>query len=86
MLTVFDKVDRKGKTDQLRFPPFHTELLDQTWVNPAQDLGRIKVVIAEGIRPTPASGFDKIRNIVIFSFQHAPLRKLTWFISYNRLH
>ena len=68
------KVDKKGKPNQLRFPPFHTEMLDQTWVNPTQDLGRIKVIIAEGIRPSPASGFEKIRNVVIFSFQHVPLR------------
>ncbi|KAL9100270.1 MAG: hypothetical protein Q9163_004330 [Psora crenata] len=65
--------DKERKTNQLIFPPFHNEILDQTWVNPAQDLGRIKVIIAEGVRPTPASGFEKIRNIVIFSFQHAPL-------------
>ena len=72
MLTT-TKGDKTGKTDQLRFPPFHTEMLDQTWINPAQDLGRIKIIIAEGIRPTPALGFEKTRNIVVFSFQHAPL-------------
>ncbi|KAL9129778.1 MAG: hypothetical protein Q9217_001854 [Psora testacea] len=67
------RFNKRGKTDQLRFPPFHTEMLDQTWVNPAQDLGRIKIIIAEGIRSTPASEFEKVRNVVIFSFHHAPL-------------
>ena len=73
VLTLAD--DPEGKTDQLRFPRFHTEMLEQTWVNPAQALGRVKVVIAEGTRPSPSSGFEKIRNVVAFAFQHAPLRK-----------
>lgn len=67
--------DSRGKTDQLRFPTFHTEMLEQTWVNPAQALGRIKLVIAEGTRPSPSAGFEKIKNVITFAFQHVPLRK-----------
>lgn len=68
---------KDGKHDQLRFPPFHTEVLTQTWANPAQNVGRIKVVIAEGISLRPGvSAFERTKNLVSFSFQHAPLRKM----------
>ena len=70
-------MDKDGKYDQLRFPPFHTEMLTQTWANPAQSIGRIKVIIGEGISHGPAvSTFEKMKNLVSFSFQHAPLRKM----------
>ena len=50
-------------------------MLEQPWMDSAQSLGRIKVVIAEGINPTPSSAFQKIRNIVAFAFIHAPQGK-----------
>lgn len=69
-------MDKDGKHDQLRFPPFHTEVLTQTWANPAQNVGRIKVIIAEGFNHgLGMSAFEKTKNLVSFSFQHAPLRK-----------
>ena len=69
--------DKDGNQDQLRFPPFHTEILTQTWANPAQTLGRIKVIIAEGINHGQGvSAFEKTKNLVSFSFQHAPLREV----------
>ena len=69
--------DKDGNHDQLRFPPFHTEVLTQTWANPAQGMGRIKVVIAEGINHGPGvSAFERTKNLVSFSFQHAPLREV----------
>ena len=68
--------DKDSNHDQLRFPPFHTEVLTQTWANPSQNLGRIKIVIAEGINHgTGVSAFEKTKNLVSFSFQHAPLRE-----------
>ena len=68
--------DKDGNRDQLRFPPFHTEVLTQTWANPAQNVGRIKVVIAEGINHgLGVSTFERTKNLVSFSFQHAPLRE-----------
>ena len=68
-------MDKDGHRDPLRFPPFHTEVLTQTWANPAQNVGRIKIVIAEGINHgSGASAFEKTKNLVSFSFQHAPLR------------
>ena len=78
-----DKDDKNGKDDkadkriQIRFPPFHAEVLTQVWANPAQGMGTIKVVLAEGINQGSAESvsFMKLRNIVTFSFQHAPLRE-----------
>ena len=68
--------DENGDHDQLRFPPFHPEVLAQTWANPAHSLGRIKVIIAEGINHGPGVGtFERTKNLVTFSFQHAPLGK-----------
>ena len=67
--------DKDGNRDQLRFPPFHTEVLTQTWANPTQNVGRIKIVIAEGINHgSGVSAFERTKNLVSFSFQHAPLR------------
>jgi hypothetical protein len=55
-------------------PAFHNELLSQSHWNPGDDLGRIKVVIAEGFaRDNPTYPFERKKNIVSFSFQHAPL-------------
>ena len=68
--------DKDGNRDQLKFPPFHTEVLTQTWANPTQNMGRVKVLIAEGIsHGAGVSAFERTKNLVSFSFQHAPLRK-----------
>lgn len=67
-------VNKNGDLEPLRFPEFHQELLSQNYWNAGDDLGRIKVVIAEGLhRESPAMPYDRIKNIVAFSFQHAPL-------------
>lgn len=66
----------KGNSRQLCFPPFHSEMLTQVWADAAQNMGRVKIIIAEGIHNGQATaGFQKLRNIVAFSFQHAPLRE-----------
>ena len=62
-------------TDTMRFPKFHTALLQQQWADPSQDLGRIKITIAEGLRDPDTSRFDKRGTVVSFAFQHAPLGK-----------
>lgn len=52
-------------------------MLTQTWANPAQNIGRVKIIIAEGIHYGQGiSGFEKKRNLVCFSFQHAPQSEL----------
>ena len=59
-------------SSQLRFPTFHSAMLEKPWMDPSEMLGRIRVVIAEGIKATPTSPFSKIQNIVGFAFIHAP--------------
>ena len=55
---------------------FHRELLAQSYWNAGDDLGRIKLVIAEGFpRDSMSMQFERVKNIVLFSFQHAPLGK-----------
>lgn len=52
-------------------------MLTQIWVNAAQRMGTVRIVIAEGIRQGQgAARFLKLRNIVTFSLQHAPLREI----------
>ncbi|KAG9248820.1 hypothetical protein BJ878DRAFT_264759 [Calycina marina] len=67
-------IDKYGNNEKLQFPPFHEELLKQSYWNAADDLGRLKVVISEGFqgRTSPIL-FERMKNIVSFSFQHAPL-------------
>jgi hypothetical protein len=67
-------LDKHGEFEKLKFPAFHRELLSQSYWNPGDDLGRIKVVIAEGFtRENLTYPFERAKNIVSFSFQHAPL-------------
>ncbi|TVY40980.1 hypothetical protein LOCC1_G003560 [Lachnellula occidentalis] len=67
-------LDKQGEFEKLKFPTFHKELLSQSYWNAGDDLGRIKLVIAEGFsRDNLAYPFERVKNIVSFSFQHAPL-------------
>ena len=69
-------VDKANNLGQLRFPPFHSEMLTQVWADATQNLGRVKIIIAEGIRNGQGNyGFQRLKNVVMFSFQHAPLRE-----------
>ncbi|KAG5976923.1 hypothetical protein E4U55_007157 [Claviceps digitariae] len=62
-----------AELEPLKFPSFREELLRQNWWVPADDLGRIKVVLSEGFpRDSETTPFERIKNIVAFSFQHAP--------------
>lgn len=71
------EADKGGDQECLRFPPFHQEMLTQNWWSAGEDIGRVKVVISEGLASAqgPPSGFRRVKNIVSFSFQHAPLGK-----------
>ncbi|PHH76432.1 hypothetical protein CDD80_1541 [Ophiocordyceps camponoti-rufipedis] len=65
---------QNGELEFLKFPPFRRELLQQSFWNPADDLGRIKLVISEGFpRDSMSLSIERVKNIVTFSFQHAPL-------------
>ena len=66
----------KAAQQQLKFPPFHAAMLKEVWADASQNMGRIKIIISEGIYDgQPAPSYQRLRNIVAFSFQHAPLRE-----------
>ncbi|KAH0840882.1 hypothetical protein FOPE_06197 [Fonsecaea pedrosoi] len=62
----------------LQFPTFYREMLQQPGWDHSELMGRIRVVISEGVvrdnTPPAASAtrFDRLRDVVAFSFQHAP--------------
>jgi len=67
-------VDKNGDVETLTFPTFHQELLTQNYWNAGDNLGRIKVIISEGFpRDSATMPFERVKNLVAFSFQHAPL-------------
>ncbi|OJJ48089.1 hypothetical protein ASPZODRAFT_14243 [Penicilliopsis zonata CBS 506.65] len=72
-------VDKSGNQDHLRFPPFHQEILEQRHWDAGELHGRIRIVIAEGFaRPHRSPPFERVKDIISFSFQHAPLHVLEY--------
>ncbi|KHN96024.1 uncharacterized protein MAM_06129 [Metarhizium album ARSEF 1941] len=68
---------KSGDLEPLSFPGFREELLQQNYWSPADDLGRIKLVLSEGFpRDSITTPIERVKNIVAFSFQHAPLEVL----------
>ncbi|KAK4162434.1 hypothetical protein QBC43DRAFT_79194 [Cladorrhinum sp. PSN259] len=68
---------KTGEIERLRFPVFRRELLFQSHWNPGDDVGRIKVVISEGFpRDSLSVPIERVKNVVCFSFQHAPIEIL----------
>lgn len=58
----------------MKFPDFRRELLRQDRWDPNDDIGRIKVIISEGFpRDSLSVPIERVKNVVAFSFQHAPL-------------
>lgn len=71
---LFLDFSKNGELEALRFSGFRQELLQQNYWSPADDLGRIKIVLSEGFpRDSISMPFERVKNIVAFSFQHAPL-------------
>ncbi|KXJ85928.1 hypothetical protein Micbo1qcDRAFT_220033, partial [Microdochium bolleyi] len=69
--------NKDGTSDFLKFPSFRSELLRQSYWNPADDMGRIKIVISEGYpRDSVSVPLERVKNVMAFSFQHAPLEIL----------
>lgn len=69
-------VDKSGNQDTLRFPLFHQEILEQRYWDAGELYGRIRVVVSEGFaRPHRNPPFERVKEVVAFSFQHAPLRR-----------
>lgn len=67
-------MSKQGELEPLKFPSFRRELLYQNHWSPGDDIGRIKIVISEGFpRDSPSNPIERVKNIVAFSFQHAPL-------------
>ncbi|THC88176.1 hypothetical protein EYZ11_012376 [Aspergillus tanneri] len=68
-------IDKSGNQDTLRFPPFHQEILEQRYWDAGELHGRIRVVISEGFaRPHRTPPFERVKEVVAFAFQHAPLQ------------
>ncbi|KAK0648948.1 hypothetical protein B0T16DRAFT_124028 [Cercophora newfieldiana] len=68
---------KTGELERLKFPHFRRELLFQNHWSPGDDLGRIKVIISEGFpRDSLSVPIERVKNVVSFSFQHAPLELL----------
>lgn len=69
LLIILLGLDKNGSQQLLCFPPFHESL--KHGIN---GHGRIVVVIAEGFaRPGCMPPIERVRDIIAFSFQHAPL-------------
>ncbi|KAI1073747.1 hypothetical protein F5B20DRAFT_494173 [Whalleya microplaca] len=65
---------KNGDLEVLRFPQFRSEVLRQSYWSPADEIGRIKVIISEGFpRDSLTVPIERVKNIIAFSFQHAPL-------------
>ncbi|PTB66888.1 hypothetical protein BBK36DRAFT_1168406 [Trichoderma citrinoviride] len=70
-------VAKNGDLEPLKFPGFRQELLRQNHWHPADNFGRIKIVISEGFpRDSLSLPMQRVKNVVAFSFQHAPLEIL----------
>ncbi|KAI0391139.1 hypothetical protein F5Y17DRAFT_468457 [Xylariaceae sp. FL0594] len=68
---------KNGDLEILKFPQFRSELLRQSYWSPADEVGRIKIIISEGFpRDSLTVPTERIKNIIAFSFQHAPLEIL----------
>ncbi|KDN65031.1 hypothetical protein CSUB01_08687 [Colletotrichum sublineola] len=69
---------KNGEFDSLRFPAFHNgEILQQRFWSPSDDFGRIKVSMTESFpRDSVTMPFERVKNVVVFSFQYAPLEIL----------
>ncbi|EED12629.1 conserved hypothetical protein [Talaromyces stipitatus ATCC 10500] len=71
------EVDKNGNHELLRFPQFHPEVIDAYVWDASETHGRIRIVVSEGFsRPNRSPPFERVKDVVVFSFQHAPLNVL----------
>ncbi|KAJ4415227.1 hypothetical protein N0V82_007464 [Gnomoniopsis sp. IMI 355080] len=74
VVTTSCEMSKQGELETLKFPSFRRELLYQNHWSPGDDIGRIKIIISEGFpRDSPSNPIERVKNLVTFSFQHAPL-------------
>ncbi|PYI32798.1 hypothetical protein BP00DRAFT_445219 [Aspergillus indologenus CBS 114.80] len=79
VLDLSSYVDKSGNQDRLRFPTFHHEILKQPHWDAGELYGRIRVVIAEGFsRPHRSPPFERVKEVIAFAFQHAPIQVLEY--------
>ncbi|KAK4194918.1 hypothetical protein QBC40DRAFT_26287 [Triangularia verruculosa] len=77
LITSTFEFTKTGELERLKFPPFRRELIYQNHWSPADDTGRIKIIISEGFpRDSLSVPIERVKNVVAFSFQHAPLEIL----------
>ncbi|KAK0724990.1 hypothetical protein B0H67DRAFT_641462 [Lasiosphaeris hirsuta] len=77
LITSTFEFTKTGELERLRFPQFRRELMYQNHWSPSDDMGRIKVIISEGFpRDSLSVPIERVKNVVVFSFQHAPLEIL----------
>ncbi|MCJ1401916.1 hypothetical protein MMC11_005133 [Xylographa trunciseda] len=77
VIEMSSKMDKEGNRDFLRWPHFHPEMLTQSYWNAGENKGRIKVTLTEGYLNGPGNlPFTRTKNLVTFSFQHAPQQVL----------
>lgn len=75
-LTVLPDIDRDGNQEPLRFPLFHREMLEQSRWGASDLNGRIVIMITEGFaRPNRSPPIERVRDLIAFSFLHAPQSK-----------
>ncbi|KAL5894973.1 hypothetical protein ACKVWC_000192 [Pyricularia oryzae] len=74
LITNTFEFTKSGELEPFRFPSFRRELLYHDHWHPSDDIGRIKIVISEGFpRDSLSNPIERVKNVVAFSFQHAPL-------------
>ncbi|KAJ5761387.1 hypothetical protein N7533_003426 [Penicillium manginii] len=79
LINLSSQMDRDGNQDVLRFPPFHPDILEQRHWDAGDSYGRIKIVLAEGFsRPHRSPPFERVKDVVVLAFQHAPLNILEY--------
>ncbi|KAL2114841.1 hypothetical protein VTJ04DRAFT_10504 [Mycothermus thermophilus] len=77
LITSTCEFTKTGELERLKFPLFRRELLYQNHWRPGDNLGRIKIIISEGFpRDSLTAPIERVKNVVAFSFQHAPLEIL----------
>ncbi|KAK6865451.1 NADH dehydrogenase -like protein [Apiospora arundinis] len=65
---------KNGELLPLKFPHFREELLQQNYWSPSDELGRIKIILSEGFpRDSLTVPVERVKNLITFSFQHAPM-------------
>lgn len=72
------EITKSGELAQkrLKFPSFKKESLKTSHWNAGDDMGKIMVILSEGFpRDSVTTPFERVKNVVAFTFRYAPLGK-----------